>query len=335
MPQGRWTAVSLALLLAAGCAPGGSASPPAPAPQSQTPSAAQYPAASSAARHILAGVGTAAPSRDVQSWDDRDDDDDGGWGQLQLPVLQPCGNGTYATDCGVWVFGTNGTGGSGGTRSAVRSAQSVGTGTPPSLNFCRDAALFPADLGAPATPVTDLSTSSFSLSYSGTKAPPIVSFATRWWNVRLERTFSGTSTFAPAVAVTPTLTGGASRGWLVFFTWSWPADVLLVPFAINEIQVAAASSPLALPAGGSAQLGAFDCLGRKITARRRGSGFGFNAALTASSLTSAGSELNAPVFGGQHPAGSVSLTDDRGAQTGVPVVAAPATPSPSPTPPSR
>jgi hypothetical protein len=336
MSQGRSIAVSLALLLAAGCASGGSTPPPAPA-QQQPQSVAQYPAESSAARHILANAGrSGATSRSPQSWDGRDDDDDdGGWGELALPAILSCGNGTYATDCGVWVWGTNGSGNSGGTRSAVRSAQSVAVGTPPALNFCRDAALFPSDLGAPASPLTDLRTSSFSLSYSGTKATPIVSFATRWWNVKLERTFSGRSTFAPAVGVTPLLTNGAARGWLVFFTWSWPADILLVPFAINEIQVAAGSSPLAIPAGGSAPLGAFDCLGRKISARKRGSGFGFNAGLTAASLTSGGSELNAPVFGGANPAGSIALSDDRGARTSVPVAAASASPAPTPTPPSR
>jgi hypothetical protein len=342
MSHGRSVAVSLALLLAAGCASGGSTPPPAPALQ-QPQAAAQYPTESSAARHILANAGrSGTTSRAPQSWDGRDDDDDdGGWGELQLPVISSCGNGTYATDCAVWVWGSNGTGNAGGTRSAVRSAQSVAAGTPPVLNFCRDAALFPSDLGAPASPLTDLRTSSFSLSYSGTKPAPIVSFATRWWNVKLEHTFSGSSTFAPAIAVTPTLTGGAARGWLVFFTWSWPSDIMLVPFAINEIQAGAGSSPLAIPAGGAAQLGAFDCLGRKITARKRGSGFGFNASLSASSLTSAGSELNAPVFGGAAPSGSVALSDDRGARTGVPVVAASASPAPTaspvptPTPPSR
>ncbi|MDB5073039.1 MAG: hypothetical protein JWM87_4150 [Candidatus Eremiobacteraeota bacterium] len=336
MSQGRSIAVSLALLLAAGCASGSTT--PAPAPAQQRPqSVAQYPAESSAARHILANVGrSGATSRSPQSWDGRDDaDDDGGWGELTLPAIQSCGNGTYATDCTIWVWGTNGTGSSGGTRSVVRSAQSVNAGTPPALNFCRDAALLPSDLGAPASPMTGLATSSFSLSYSGTKATPIMSFATRWWNVKLERSFSGTSTFAPAVAVTPLLAGGAARGWLVFFTWSWPSDILLVPYAINEIQVAAASSPLAIPAGGSAPLGAFDCLGRKITARKRGSAFGFNAALTAASLTSAGSELNVPVFGGANPAGSIGLSDDRGARTSVPVVVASASPAPSPTPPGR
>ena len=239
MSQGRSIAVSLALLLAAGCASGGSTPAPAPA-QQQAQSVAQFPAESSAARHILANAGRGgATSRSPQGWDGRDDaDDDGGWGELTLPAIQSCGNGTYATDCTVWVWGTNGSGSSGGTRSAVRSTQSVSAGTPPALNFCRDAALFPSDLGAPASPLTGLGTSSFSLSYSGTKATPIVSFATRWWNVKLERTFSGNATFAPAIGVTPVLTNAAARGWLVFFTWSWPSDIMLVPYAINEIQVA-------------------------------------------------------------------------------------------------
>jgi len=326
MSRGRSIAVSLALLLGAGCASSASA-PPVPAPQQAQP-APPYPAESSAARHILANVGKdRAASRSPQSWEG--DDDDGGWDELQLPAVQPCGNGTYATDCSVWVWRT---GSPGGTRSAVRSAQSVNTSAPPVLNFCRDAALYPADLGPPAIAPSGLAASSFSLRYAGTKPAPIVSFATGWWNVKLQGTFSGTSTYAPSMTVTPALTTGAARGWLVFFTWSWPADIALVPYAINEIQLAASSSPLAIPPAGSAQLGAFDCLGRTIVARKRGSDFGFSPDLGVSSLTSAGSELNAPVYGGANPGGSVLLSDDRGARTTAAVVSANPSPAPSTAP---
>ncbi len=120
--------------------------------------------------------------------------------------------------------------------------------------------------------------------------------------------------------MTPSLTDTAARGYLLFFTWSWPADVLLIPFGVNEIQLAASSSPLAIPPGTSAALGAFDCLGRPIAATSSfGSGFGFSADLKTTSVTSTGPELNVPVYTNATPAGSAVLYDDRGAVVQTPV----------------
>jgi hypothetical protein len=311
MIHGRTVALAVAALLAGGCASGSSIAPPAP--QQQEQSAAQSPTESSAARFILANVGrSGATARSPQG---SSGGDDGDKGELQLPVLQPCGGGTFATDCSVWIFASGHS-----TRAAARSAQSLAATSPPALNFCRDGGAFPADLGPPATPSQLLfATYSFGLSYAGTKSAPIVTFVTRSGNVSLQGTFSGNSTSAPSIMLTPVLTTGASRGWLVFFTWSWPADILLVPYEINEIQLAASSSPLVIPAGGSATLGAFDCLGRQIVARKAGSGFGFNRNLGGEAVTSPANELNVPVFGGARPSGFISLSDDRGAQVTVPV----------------
>jgi hypothetical protein len=96
--------------------------------------------------------------------------------------------------------------------------------------------------------------------------------------------------------------------------------VLLIPFSVNEIQLAAASSPLAIPPGTSGALGAFDCLGRPVTATASfGSGFGFSADLKTSSVTSAGPELNVPVYTNAAPSGPAMLYDDRGAVVQTPV----------------
>jgi hypothetical protein len=316
MSRARQLAVSLSLLLAAGCAPGSTTGVP-PAPR-QPQSAPLFPAESSAAQHILGGVDA---SRAAQHREEAEDDD-GGWHELHLPVLQSCGNGIVATDCSVWSF-TNGRAG-----RSIRSTSAVTLASPPVLNFCRDDGQFPADLGAPAQPMLGLGTSAFSLRYTGTKPAPIVSFATRWWDVTLANTFSGTSTSANAIALSPLVTDSAYRGWLVFFTWSWPADILAIPFAVNEIQLGAGSSPLAIPAGGSAPLGAFDCLGRPITATAYGSGFGFNPDRSGVRLTSAAPELNVPVYGGASTAGTVYLSDDRGARTSATVTTG--TPAPPP-----
>ena len=310
MIHGRTVALALAGLLAGGCAAGGSVAPPAP---QQLQSVAQYPAESSAARFILAGTSANGAARAPQGWNS-DGDDDGGRSELHLPSLRPCGAGSYATDCSVWVFTPGHS-----TRAAARSVQSLPATSPPALNFCRDGGNFPADLGPPATPsLLLLAPYTFGLAYTGIKTPPIVTFVTRSANLGVQGTFSGNSTSA-SLSLTPVLTTGAARGWLVFFTWSWPADILLVPYEINEIQLAASSSPLTIPAGGSATLGAFDCLGRPIVARKAGSGFGFNRNVTGEVVTSTASELNVPVFGGAHPSGVIDLRDDRGAQVTVPV----------------
>ena len=298
----RPLALSVSLLLAAGCASGsGSVAPPAPL---QPPAAPLFPAGSSAAQYILGGIDT---SRAAQHHEEGDEDD-GDWHELRLPVLHSCGNGIVATDCSVWTF-TNGRGG-----RSLRSTAAAPIANAPSLNFCRDS--FPiADLGAPAQPVSGLGTSAFYLAYTGTKPAPIVTFATRWWAVSVANTFIGNATIANPVTLAPVVTGSAYRGWLVFFTWSWPADILAIPFAVNEIQLSAASAPLAIPPGGSAPLGAFDCLGRPITATAVGSGFGFNPDHSGARLTSATAELNVPVYGGANPAGAMYLSDDHGART--------------------
>ena len=175
-------------------------------------------------------------------------------------------------------------------------------------------------------------TSAFYLAYTGTKPAPIVTFATRWSNVSVANTFIGTATVANPVTLAPIVTGSAYRGWLVFFTWSWPADILAIPFAVNEIQLSAASAPLAVPPGGSAPLGAFDCLGRPIAATAAGADFGFNPNHSGAKATSASAELNVPVYGGTNPSGAVYLSDDRGARTVDPVVAGSPAPVTSPPP---
>ena len=328
MTFGRSIALGFALLLAAGCSGGSSSTTPAPWPPPQQPqSKALYPQDSSAAKTILANVGSAA-ARAPQGWtgDGDHDADDGDLSTLVLPKIVSCGDGTYSTDCSLWRWGSPT-----GTRSVARGGLALSgiNGTAPSLNFCRDALLYPSDLGAPATPIFGGSLYGFTLTYLGTKQAPIVGFATRWWNVSFSSGFTGTSKTGN-VTLSPTLTNGASRGWLAFFTWSWPADVMLVPYAINEIQLNAASSPLAVPANGSAQLGAFDCLGRPIAATRFGSGFGFNPAQASGLITSAAAELNAPVYGGRNPNGLIYLSDDKGARTVTTV--APATPGPTSVP---
>jgi hypothetical protein len=313
--HGRTAALSLALLFAAGCGGGGGSNPvttpPAPQP-TPSPASSMIPSGSSAATYILGNVNTSATAATRRAPSDQDD---GGWSELQLPPLQPCGNGALATDCKVWIFAPA------VGSSAKRTPRTPIVGSqPPAFNFCRDAALYPSDLGRPAIPISGLGAGGFSLAYSGTKALPVVSFATRWWAVSLSSTFASNATIAPSIGVTPTATTTPARGWLLFFTWSWPADVLAIPFQINEIQLAASSSPMAIPPGGSGQLGAFDCLGRPITAiAPAGSGFGFSADLTAGSVTSAGPELNVPLYTGPAPNGSAVLYDDRGAVTATPV----------------
>jgi hypothetical protein len=299
--------VVLGLALAAGCSPaGGPAATPAP-PGDLT--------GSSAARTILANVSSTARTPQTAGAGDADD---GGRGQLVLPVLNDCGNGTFATDCTVWVWSSS----PHGTRAGTRSTEStVAIGTPPFLNFC--ASTPPGDFNAGA-PFVTYGPVTFALGYNGTHSPPIVSFNTRPWVAALTNTFASTSDVAPGMTLTPTLTGAASRGWLVFFTWSWPADILLVPYAVDEIQVAAPVPPLVVPSRGSAPLGAFDCLGRPITAQREGSGFGFSPDLRTAAITSSGPELSTTVYGAT-ASGSILLGDDRGARTVVPVTAGAAT----------
>lgn len=314
--------LSCALALAAGCAPGGNGgmTPRLDAPAQAGPN---IPAGSSAARHILGRV--TQSTRSVKDYGG--EEDDGGWSELDLPALVDCGNGSLATDCRAWALGGRG----GGIRSVGRATESAGIGAAPVLNFCRDAARYPnADLGVSAQRFIAIGTQTFTLRYLGAKPTPIVSFATRWSDVTLTGTFAPNATLAPAIALTPAQPNRATRGWLLFFTWSWPADVLLIPFAVNEIQVSALSSPLAIAPNGTAPLLAFDCLGEPITARALGSGIGFSADLDTERTTSSGNVLKTTVYGGVAPSGTVVLRDDRGAQTIVPVAGGAAA-----TPPAR
>jgi hypothetical protein len=307
---GRLSALALATLLIAGCAGGGSAPPPA-----ATNAGSAIPADSSAAQHILAHADTSR--RAVQSTPSGYDD--GGWSTLQLPKIVACGGGTYSNDCSDWVFTSGSTSEVGCTRANPNCNSSA---EPPDLNFCGSSV--PSDLAEPSPAPMPFAPQTFSLAYNGTRNAPIVTFATRWWAVNVSGSFTGSATTAPAITVTPALTGMAARGWLLFFTWSWPADIMLVPYGVNEIQLSGTSSPLSLTGGSPAQLGAFDCLGRSITALAAGTGFGFSSNLRTRQITSSGSELNAPVWFTGSPNGSILLFDDRGATalttvgTGVP-----------------
>jgi hypothetical protein len=319
MKDGRIVGLSLLLLLASGCGGGGGGSAPTPlAPSPATPSPTPTASAiSSAAAHIVATVNQSPPPVPYGPTNP----DDGGWSELNLPTLQQCGNGTLATDCTVWSFVEKTSSAAARAPQTVRRRRVAIVGSePPTLNFCSDATAYPADLGSSAIPVEGLGSDTFSVTYSGTKQLPIVTFATRPWSLRVANSFSGTTTMAPAVAVSAAETSTPSRGWLLFFTWTWPADVLLIPYQVNEIQLNAASSPLAIPARSSARLGAFDCLGRSITATSSlGSGFGFSSDLKTSSVTSTGPELNVPIYTGATPSGSAVLYDDLGATIQTPV----------------
>jgi hypothetical protein len=298
----------LALVLAAGCSAGGAGrTVPAPDAAPLAPQAAQpaIPSESSAARHILGGVASGARQTLSRG------DDDSGKDDLALPALLPCAGGALATDCAAWRLGTP---------PVVDRFGHVHPGSgPPNLNLCRDASLFPGDLDNRVPGPAGIGPQTFAVAYLGSKPAPVASFATHWRQVRLSGTFAGNATSAPAVTLTPTDVTHGYRGWLVFFTWSWPADVLLVPYAVNEIQLAATSAPLTIPLGGSADAGAFDCLGRPIQASATDD-LSFNAAGSRHSLTTAGSELNAPVYALRNGDGQLTLADDRGARTTVPVV---------------
>ncbi len=152
MKHGRTVALSISLLLGAGCGGGGgsSAAPLAPGAPAATPSPAPslYPAGSSAASYILANVN---PSQTSVSRPAPSDPDDGGWSALQLPPLQDCGNGALATDCKVWIFAP-----AAGSAAARTPRTPIVGSRPPTFNFCRDAAAYPSDLGRAALPITGL-----------------------------------------------------------------------------------------------------------------------------------------------------------------------------------
>ncbi len=298
----RMFAFALAASLVAGCSGVAATDPPAVARQA-TPDA--IPAGSSAAAHILAHVDTTRRAASAgRAYDD------GGWSSLQLPRIVACGGGAYSNDCADWVFSGNGS----TPGPCTRQDQDCSPGTPagpPDLNFC--AGSYPSDIPAPAIAPVALVPQTVSLTYAGTKSAPIVTFSTRWAAVSVSGSFAGTSTSAPALTVTPVASPYASRGWLLFFTWSWPADVLILPYQVNEIQLSAASSPLPVTGTSPAQLGAFDCLGRSMDALAAGKGFGFSADQRTRQIVSPGSELNAPVWFSPGADGAILLYDNRGA----------------------
>ena len=320
MKDGRIVGLSLSLLLAIGCGGGGggggSSSVPFTPPSTPSPTPS-IPAGSSAAAYLVSNVNVSPPPVPYGPTNQ----DDGGWSELNLPAVQQCGNGTLATDCTVWSFVEYTSSSKARSPRGVRRPHAALVGSqPPTLNFCRDSASYPSDLGSSAIPVEGLGSDTFSLTYSGTKQLPIVTFATRPWAVNVADSFSGSAATAPAIAVTAAVTGTPSRGWLLFFTWSWPADVLLIPYQVNEIQLNASSSPVVLAAKSSGRLGAFDCLGRPITATTAlGSGFGFSSDLKTSTVTSTGPELHVPIYTGATPSGPAVLYDNLGATIQTPV----------------
>jgi hypothetical protein len=336
----RYFAMVLGLSLLAGCSSAGPAAlPSSPTGQTSLTSSATYPANSSAARHILGATGSSSLRRTQGVNYGGHPYDDGGWSLLVLPVLQSCGNGAYSNNCANWVLPTT-----------INRLGALGPGAPPVLDFCNQAADYPqATFGNSATPISPLGPAIFSLTYTGTQPLPIVTFVTAPWVASLTGSFAPTSAGAPNITVTPLLTSAAGRGWLLFFTWSWPADIFIVPYQVNEIQLAASSSPLGLPNGGSATLDAFDCLQQGIDAFAIGTGFSFSPPAGShsgppgwgqfpgfeqpNSLTtsSTGPVLQAPVYATEGPPqGWILLGDDRGATTLTTV--GPATPSPAPTP---
>ncbi len=303
MTYGRTFALALAALLVAGCSGVTASDPPAAVAHQATPDG--IPAGSSAAAHILAHVDTTRRAASAGPGYD-----DGGRSSLQLPPIVACGNGAFSNDCADWVFSGNGS--TPGPCTRVDPNCSPGTPAgPPDLNFC--AGTYPSDIAPPATAAVAPAPQTFSLAYGGTQNGPIVTFSTRWWAVNVTGSFAGTSTSAPALTVTPVASPYASRGWLLFFTWSWPADVLLLPYQVNEIQLSAASVPLPVSGTSPAQLGAFDCLGRSIGALAAGKNFGFSSNLRSRQTVSPGSEMNVPVWFSAGASGAILLYDDRGA----------------------
>jgi len=299
---GRTLALACAAILIAGCS-SGAGTQPALAPAYQAPAPA-IPAGSSAAAHILAQLGAARTPASAGG-----DYDDGGWSSLQLPALAACGGGTYSNDCANWVVNGGPTTGAPCTR-ANPNCNNVIPPPPPDLNFCSAAA--PAGLAPPAIAPVAFAPQTFSLMYAGSRAAPIVTFPTRWDAVSVSGSFSGTSTSAGAITVTPSPRAGAARGWLLFFTWSWPADVFLVPYQVNEVQIAGTSAPLNLAGGSPAQLAAYDCLGRNLSAIAAGRGFGFSSDERAKTVSARAATLNAPVWFGTGAAGAIVVYDDRG-----------------------
>ncbi|MGD1067668.1 MAG: hypothetical protein ABR975_12705, partial [Vulcanimicrobiaceae bacterium] len=267
--DGRNLAVLLAVGLLAGCSSSSGALAPSSAVQQpqQTQSSALYPAGSSAARHILANVDTTAVRRRTQSSSSSSSYDDGGWGQLVLPAVQPCENGAFSNNCANW-----------GTLQGNRVGGTSVVPGAPDLDLCSDAADYPqATLGNPVEYPGPLAPTTFTLAYSGSQPLPIISFNTRLFVASLSNGFAPNAASA-SMTLTPLLTSTAGRGWLLFSTWSWPADFIVIPYQVNEIQVAQSSSPVVTAPGSPGTLGAFDCLQRPMGALMLGDGVTFGSA---------------------------------------------------------
>jgi hypothetical protein len=300
---------NLAVLLAAGLLAGCSSSSGSPAPSAtvqqppQTLSSALYPAGSSAARHILANVDPTTVRRRAQGSGTSSSYDDGGWGELLLPAVQPCANGAYSNNCANW-----------GTPQPMRTGGTTIAPGAPDLDLCGDAADYPqTTLGDPVEYPEPLAPTTFSLAYSGSQPLPIISFDTRQFVASLSNGFAANSASA-SMTLTPELTTSAGRGWLLFSTWSWPADFILIPYQVNEIQIAQSSSPLAVSPGNPGTLGAFDCLQRPMAALMLGSGVTFGSTgdwpvFTTSSTTNV---MQATVAAtDSRPQAAILVVDDR------------------------
>ena len=307
-----WFAPVLAAALLAGCSAGSGT-----VPSSVTPGGDPGLSGSSAARHILANVtGTrAAAGHHAESGYD-----DGGFGQLQLPQLVACGDGIYSTNCSLWSypFTTSPNAGARSAQTVVIGGGGGGSSGPPVLNFCAAQpswAQFLADAGSNAAPVLHrLGPVNFSVRYLGTQTGPIVTFGTNPFVASLTGSFASGAT-AAQFTMTPSVTTSAGRGWLLFFTWSWPADILLIPYSVNEIQLAPYDASVALSsASPTAKLAALDCLGESIAAKT----FGKGVTLGAPAATSLTGELLTTITGGSSPA-TIVLTDGAGASAAVPV----------------
>ncbi|MBV8079586.1 MAG: hypothetical protein JO186_04330, partial [Actinobacteria bacterium] len=191
-----------------------------------------------------------------------------------------------------------------------------GLGGPPVLDFCGAQPSFTqflSDAGATSAPqLHRLGTVNFDVKYLGTQTGPIVTLPTNPFIASLTGGFATGSTTAQ-FAMTPSITTTAGRGWLLIFTWSWPADILIIPYSINEIQLAPYDTAVAL--NGSAKLAAFDCLGDTIAATTFGNGVTVGAPAT----SSLAGEFITTISGGASSAATILLTDNGGASAAVPV----------------
>jgi len=321
--DGRNLAVLLAVGLLAGCSSSSGAVAPSTVIQQpqQAQSSALYPAGSSAARHILANVNPSTVRRRAQSNGSSSSYDDGGWGELQLPAVQACQNGAYSNDCANW-----------GTVQPTRTGGTTIQPGAPDLDLCGDAADYPqARLGNPVEQPVPLAPTNFTLAYTGSQPLPIISFNTRFFVASLSNGFAPNAASA-SLTLTPLLTNTAGRGWLLFSTWSWPADFILIPYQVNEIQVAQSSSPLSVSPGNPGTLGAFDCLGRSMAALMLGNGVTFGSAkgwpvFTATSTNVMQATVTAT---NGDPQAAILIVDDRFGSALTTVT--PGTPAPTPSP---